>query len=84
MVSHEVRLEPVRLDIKGDEDGRLVLVDGKLAAVVACLGAEHHEPHQRGAWHLEAAFGRFGLYAAPPLFADLDDVVAWAAAAKGR
>jgi hypothetical protein len=63
--------------IEGDEDGRLVLVDGKLAAVVTRLDNDIHHPEQRGKWHLEAAFGSCSLSTCGMLFQSLTDVQQW-------
>lgn len=58
-----------------DRDGRLVLVDGKLAGLLVRLADTAHDPLLRGAWHFEAGFGlldgRHGL-----LFASLEEAAA--------
>ena len=57
-----------------DREGCLVLVSGKLAAVLVRLSDPAHEPLLRGAWYLEAGFGLLdGRYA---LFASLEEAVA--------
>jgi hypothetical protein len=40
-----------------DEEGRLVLVNGKLVAVLVRLSDEHPQPELHGAWFIEAIFG---------------------------
>jgi hypothetical protein len=60
-----------------DEEGRLVLVDGKLAAVVARLHDESHPAEHRGRWHLEASFGPCAPSNRETLFASLADVRRW-------
>lgn len=60
-----------------DQDGRLVLVDGKLAAVFARLDSTAHAPEQRGRWHLEAGFGPCESIGRALLFSTLGDAVRW-------
>ena len=40
----------------GDHDGRLVLVDGRLAAVLIRLSDPAYDENMRGSWYLEAGF----------------------------
>lgn len=61
-----------------DEDGRLVLADGRLVAVLVRLDDPVHE-EARGRWYLEAGFGRCAA-AQPEPFADLEEAEAWVAA----
>ncbi len=66
----EISFQRMRVLIDGhDSEGRLVLADGQLAAVIVRLDGEAHDPAARGSWHLEAGFGRC---AAP-----LDDTLIW-------
>jgi hypothetical protein len=37
-----------------DIEGKLILTDGQLAAVIARLDGKAHPPKHRGWWHLEA------------------------------
>lgn len=62
----------------GDEDGRLVLADGRLVAVLVRLGDLAHAEHAGllGAWFLEAGFGPCA-HATPPVFCDLDAAQTW-------
>lgn len=60
-----------------DEDGRLVLVEGRLVAVLVRLDDESHGP-ARGQWSLEAGFNGVDSVK-PPLFADLDAAERWIA-----
>jgi hypothetical protein len=47
--------EPVSLDASnGDDEGRLVFRDGRLLAVVSCLGKGHGDAV--GRWFVEAVF----------------------------
>ena len=57
-----------------DREGRLVLVDGRLAAVLVRLSDQGHEPLLRGAWYIEAGFGF--LDGRHELFASFDEAVA--------
>ncbi len=41
-----------------DAEGRLVLADDQLAAVIVRLDGEAHEIAARGRWRLEAGFGK--------------------------
>lgn len=51
-----ITFEPIMLDgLLGDEEGCLVLRDGRLVAVVSRLGAMHHE--LAGRWFVESVFG---------------------------
>ena len=50
-------LQPVRVDTGGeDEEGCLVFVDGKLAAVLVRLSDQHGD--MAGHWFLEHGFGK--------------------------
>ena len=70
--------QPVTLaTASADHQGQLLLVDGRLAAVLAHLLDEMHGPKFKGAWFLEASFGSFAD--APRVFATLEEVVAWVA-----
>ena len=59
----------------GDEDGCLVIADGRLVAVLVHLSGEHYQ-ELSGRWYLEAGFGRLD---GPdhPTFADLDAAQGW-------
>jgi hypothetical protein len=57
-----------------DSEGRLVLVDGKLAAVLVRLSDPAHDPLLRGAWYIEAGLGL--LDGQHRLFASLDEASA--------
>jgi hypothetical protein len=59
----------LRFDGQRGPEGRLVLVDGKLAAVLVRLSDQAHDLLLRGAWYFEAGFGlldsRHELLASP-------------------
>jgi hypothetical protein len=48
---------PVLID-GHDTEGRLVLANGQLAAVLARLDGGHHSHEHSGKWNLEAGFGK--------------------------
>jgi hypothetical protein len=56
-----------------DHDGRLILIDGLLVAVLVKL-SELHE-HLAGHWYLETGYGV--LKNERPTFLDLDSAVEW-------
>lgn len=58
-----------------DQEGRLVLVKGKLVAVLVRLDDASHGPAQ-GQWSLEAGFNGVDSVK-PPLFANLDAAERW-------
>ena len=74
----DISFQPMRVRIDGhDSEGRLVLVDNQLAAVIVRLDGQSHDPDQRGLWHLEAGFG---MYTGPRpmlLFKTLEEARAW-------
>ena len=60
-----ISFQPIRVLIDGhDSEGRLVLADDQLAAVIVRLDGDVHDATSRGLWHLEAGFGKC---AAPPM-----------------
>ena len=57
-MSRKLTLPPVDvLTASQDREGRLVLIDGKLVAVLVRLSDGAHDPLLRGAWYLECGFG---------------------------
>jgi hypothetical protein len=74
-MSHQITFQPIEvLTASEDRDGRLVLVDGKLAAVLVRLSDQAHDPLLRGAWYFEAGFGF--LDGRHELFASFEEAVA--------
>ncbi len=69
--------QPIRVDTSSqDEEGRLILADGRLVGVLVKLdGVEQGD--LRGAWSLEAAFGPLEGCLPEP-FSDLDQARVWA------
>lgn len=73
----DISFQPMRVLIDGhDTDGRLILADNHLAAVIVRLDSEHHDPEHKGQWHLEAGFGKCRVCDAP-LFRTPEDAGAW-------
>jgi hypothetical protein len=73
----KISFQPMRVLIDGhDSEGRLILADGQLAAVIVCLDGEHHDRDCQGRWHLEAGFGKCNIKGAP-LFKTPDEAGAW-------
>ncbi|MCJ2038802.1 hypothetical protein MKK55_07510 [Methylobacterium sp. J-059] len=68
-------LQPIMVDTGSpDREGRLVLADGLLIAVLVRLDTPEHEVGP--GWFVEAAFGRlFGVSA--PIFATLEEATRW-------
>ena len=59
-----ISYQPMRVLIDGhDSEGRLVLANDQLAAVIVRLDGDVHDATARGLWHLEAGFGK----CAPPM-----------------
>jgi hypothetical protein len=72
----EVSLEAVLVDTGSeDNDGRLVLVDGRLVAVLVRLNLEDHGL-LRGAWYLECGFGACATGEAA-YFVSLEEAADW-------
>jgi hypothetical protein len=72
----EVTWQPIRVETgTSEEDGRLVLADGKLIAVLVCLSDEHPQPELHGQWFVEAGFGP--IFQKHEVFSTLEDAVAW-------
>ena len=47
--------QPMRVLVQGhDAEGRLILADGQLTAVIVRLDGPIHGPGHKGQWHLEA------------------------------
>ena len=58
-MTFHISFQPMRVLIDGhDGEGRLVLADDQLAAVIVRLDGEAHDLAQKGLWHLEAGFGK--------------------------
>lgn len=68
-----IEFKPIELFHEQDTVGRLVLIDGKLAAVLAQLSDAHGA--SAGRWFIECAFG--ALPRSDTEFDDLDAVRAW-------
>jgi hypothetical protein len=77
-MSHQITFQPMRVLIDGyDSDGRLILADDQLAAVIVLLDAEHHA-EDRGKWYLEAGFGKCAVNSGnAPLWSTPEEAGAW-------
>jgi hypothetical protein len=64
-----------------DEDGILVMADGRLVAVLVKLEADVHD-HLRGRWFIEARFGNWNASSYP--FSGVRDAVLWIARNMGE
>jgi hypothetical protein len=58
-----------------EEDGRLVFVDGRLAAILVRRSDDHQESELRGAWSIDAGFGP--ITGMQETFLTFDDAVSW-------
>lgn len=73
----QVEFRPIPISSHfGDADGRLVLIDDTLFAVLSRLDASHYEESLRGRWFLEAGFGRLATNT-PPTSVSLDEAADW-------
>ena len=73
----DISFQPMRVLIDGhDSEGRLILVNGDLAAVIVRLDGQTHDPEHKGLWNLEAGFGRCSVRNAP-LFKTPEEAGAW-------
>jgi hypothetical protein len=73
----DLSFQPMRVLIDGhDSEGRLVLVDNQLAAVIVRVDGQSHDPAHKGLWHLEAGFGKCNVSYAP-LFKMPEEAGAW-------
>ena len=74
-MGRQITFQPIEvLTASEDREGYLVLVNGKLAAVLVRLSDEAHKPLLRGAWYIEAGFGL--LDGRHELFASLQEAIA--------
>ena len=75
-MTSELLLRPVPVHTgSGDQEGQLVLADGRLVAVLVRLDDMSHAGLV-GAWFLEAGFGPCAHVVAP-IFKDLDVARSW-------
>jgi hypothetical protein len=73
----DISFQPMRVLIDGhDSEGRLILVNRDLAAVIVRLDGECHDLEQKGLWNLEAGFGRCSVRHAP-LFKTPEEAGVW-------
>ena len=73
----DISFRPTRVLIDGhDSEGKLILADGQLAALIVSLDGEHHAPEHRGCWHLEPRLGKCAVSTAP-LFRTPEEAGDW-------
>jgi hypothetical protein len=73
----DISFQPMRVLIDGhDSEGRLILANGDLAAVIVRLDGQTHDPEHKGLWNLEAGFGRCSVRDAP-LFKTPEEAGVW-------
>jgi hypothetical protein len=71
----QISLQPIEvLTASEDREGRLVLINGNLVAVLVRLSNLAHDPLLRGVWFIEAGFGV--LDSRHQMFASLEEAVA--------
>jgi hypothetical protein len=76
-VAIKLTFQPIQVDTgSADEDGQLVLANGKLVAILVRLSDEHEQAEFRGAWFVEASFGSW-TGCAGKMFSTLEDAEAW-------
>ncbi len=75
----DITLQPMPVLAEGyDLEGRLVLANGMLVAVIVHLDRSEYDPEIRGRWHLEAGFGKCNVSPCrTPLWNDPGDAVSW-------
>jgi hypothetical protein len=77
-MSQDIAFLPINIATStADTDGRLALVDDRLAAVLVRLQDEIHGEGLQGAWFVEAAFGTLDGKANPEVFHTLEEVADW-------
>ena len=70
-----IAFQPIPVDIDDEKvDGRLVMADAHLVAVLVMLPPSHDE--LAGKWFAEALLGALGEEG-HPVFKDLDEALAW-------
>ena len=67
---------PVLINSHGNNEGRLVLVDGQLIAVLVRLDGDVDAAELKGSWFLESGTGPCSVVD-PPVFPDLADARSW-------
>ena len=75
-------LQPVRIRTESsDEEGRLVMAEGFLVAILIQLSADHGT--EAGYWFLEVGFGNLG-HPRPAPFPDLPAALDWITTQAGQ
>lgn len=78
-INMTVNISLAPLALLGGEEGHLILVDDKLAAVVSRLDDENYPAEHQGRWFIEAGFGPCAPTSHERLFQTLDQAARWVA-----
>ena len=72
----EISLQPIRVAVGPlHEEGRMVLVDGALVAVLVHLAGSYDNPHLRGKWFVQMSLGP--LAERDACFSSLEEAEEW-------
>ena len=72
----DMALRPIQVGVGSHvEEGRIVLVNGKLVAILVCLTGPYDISGLQGKWFVEAGFG--SLSEKHELFSTWDEAEAW-------
>src|SRR5689334_7926926 len=71
-----ISLQTIQMGLESDRDGRLVLADGALIAVLVRLSSDYPDARIHGSWFVESAYG-FCEAAHGRIFDTLDDATCW-------
>jgi hypothetical protein len=72
----DIALRPIQVGVGSHvEEGRIVLVNGKLVAILVCLTGPYDTPGLQGKWFVEAGFG--SLSEKHELFSTWEEAEAW-------
>jgi len=67
-MTYDITFQSIPVLIDGsDTEGKLILADGQLAAVIVRLDSSSHASEHFGQWYLEAGFGKCAT-SHPPMF----------------
>jgi hypothetical protein len=76
-MSVDISFRPSRVLIDGHvSEGKLILADAQLAALIVRLDGEHHAPEHRGCWRLEPWLSKCAVSTAP-LFRTPEEAGDW-------
>jgi hypothetical protein len=78
-----ISLQTIEMGLESERDGRLVLADGALVAVLVRLSDGYPDAQMHGSWFVEGAFGA-AAHASGRIFRDLDDAQRWFSGQDGQ